>query len=226
MRPLYMALAAAALAAAPPLIARPVTYPGGSMSMTEVSGSTVTTQVDHTFTPRFAAGVYGLSESGGDRLSTGLVANFLFMRKNTADSQANAYLMVGAGPSWVRRGHGQSSQMPSAGTHRDARDVEASGWATLEADWETRRLFFGGQATASVVGDDVQGGYRLRAGVAPYVAGSGALHTWLFLQAGRVAVPGRRFEVTPVVRLFKGPVLAEAGVSHRGSAFGTLWFYF
>jgi hypothetical protein len=72
----------------------------------------------------------------------------------------------------------------------------------------------------------VEGGYRLRAGVAPYVAGSGALHTWLFLQAGRVAAPGRQFEVTPVVRLFKGPVLAEAGVSHRGSAFGTLWFYF
>jgi hypothetical protein len=120
-----MALAAAALAAAPPLFARPVTYPGGSMSMTEVSGSTVTTQIDHTFTPRFAAGVYGLSENGGDRLSTGLVANLLFMRKNTADSQANAYLMVGAGPSWVRRGHRQSSHVPSAVTYRDVRDVEA-----------------------------------------------------------------------------------------------------
>ena len=46
------------------------------------------------------------------------------------------------------------------------------------------------------------------------------------LQVGRAAIPGRDVEVTPLVRLFKGSVLAEAGVSHRGRAFGTLWFYF
>ena len=199
---------------AAPALGRPVTYPGGSMSMTEVNGSSVLTQVDHTFTRRFAAGAYALSEAGGERLSAGLVANALLMRRNTEDSQANAYLMLGAGPSWVRRHHGRG------------RDTKASGWAQAEADWETRRLFFGGTATASIVGDDVQGGYRLRAGVAPYIANSGALHMWLFVQASRVAEPAARFELTPVVRLFKGPVLAEAGVSLRGRAFGTLWFYF
>jgi hypothetical protein len=199
---------------ATPALARPVTYPGGSMSMTEVNGDSVLTQVDHTVSRSFAGGAYALSERGGERLSAGLVANALLMRRNTEDSQANAYLMLGAGPSWVRRHHGRG------------RDAKASGWVQAEADWETRRLFFGGMASASVVGDDVEGGYRLRAGVAPYVANSGALHTWLFVQAGRIAEPGARFELTPVVRLFKGPVLAEAGVSHRGRAFGTLWFYF
>jgi hypothetical protein len=46
--------------------ARPVTYPGGSMSMTEVNGDTVTTQVDHTLNRHMALGVYGLSENDGD----------------------------------------------------------------------------------------------------------------------------------------------------------------
>jgi hypothetical protein len=41
-----------------------------------------------------------------------------------------------------------------------------------------------------------------------------------------MAEPGADVEVTPVVRLFKGGVLAEAGVSHRGRGFATLWFYF
>lgn len=210
----FLSIALLAFWASAPLAARPVTYPGGYMSMTEVNGSSVATQVDHTFTTRFAAGAYALSERGGERVSAGVVANTLLMRRNTENSQANAYLMLGAGPSWVRRHHGAG------------RDVKASGWATAELDWETRRWFVGGQATASVVGDEVEGGWRLRAGVAPYVAPAGALHAWVFVQAGRVAEPGRPVEVTPVVRLFKGPVLAEAGVSHRGRAFGTLWFYF
>jgi hypothetical protein len=76
------------------------------------------------------------------------------------------------------------------------------------------------------VGDDLQGGYRLRAGVAPYLANSGALHTWLFVQVDRAAERGRRAEVAPVLRLFRGPLLVEAGVSDRGRGFGTLWFYF
>jgi hypothetical protein len=193
--------------------ARPVTYPGGSMSMTEVVGSSVITQVDHTLNRHVAVGAYALTEAGGDRLSTGLVANFLVMRRNTENSQANAYVLTGLGPSWTR--------LPSGG-----REAQTSGWIAGEADWETRRLFFGGMAKASVVGDDVETGYRLRAGVAPYVANTGHLHTWLFLQVGRQAMPGAETEVTPLVRLFKGPVLAEAGVSHRGRAFGTLWFYF
>lgn len=210
MRSLLLLCAAAMSAAAH---ARPVIYPGGSMSMTEVDGGTVMTQVDHTFTRNVAAGVYGLRKERGERYSTGVVLNYLLLRENTLGSQANAYLMGGIGRAWVRQ--------PAGG-----RDATTEGWIAAEADWETRRLFFGGQARVSLVGSDTQVGYRLRAGVAPYVADMGALHTFLFLQVGRVAEPGRKTEVTPVVRLFKGPVLAEAGVSHRGRAFGTLWFYF
>lgn len=208
-------LFACAVLIAAPSEARPVTYPGGSMSMTEVNGGNVIIQVDHTVSRTVALGGYALSESSGDRLSTGMIANWLAARRNAADSQANAYVMAGIGPSWVRRDDGRG------------RDTVASGWLAAEADWETRRLFFGGMGVVSVVGgEETQLGYRLRAGVAPYVAPAGALHTWLFVQVGRAATAGRKTEVTPVIRLFKGSVLAEAGVSSRGNAFGTLWFYF
>lgn len=194
--------------------ARPVTYPGGSMSMTEVNGDTVTTQVDHTLNRHVALGVYGLSENDGERLSTGVVVNYLAMRRNTEDSQANAYLTAGLGPSWSRDQDGRRG------------GAQASSWVAAEADWETRRLFVGGTAKASVVGDEVEPGWRLRGGVAPYIAEAGGLHSWAFVQVGREAEPGAKTEITPLVRVFKGPVLAEAGVSLSGRAFGTLWFYF
>lgn len=194
--------------------ARPVTYPGGSMSMTEVDGSFVFTQVDHTLNRHLALGAYALTENDGERRSAGVVANVLLLRRNTEDSQANVYLMGGIGPSWVRR----------AGLA--GRDTQASGFAGAEADWETRRYFVGASAKLSIVGNNTQAGWRTRVGIAPYVANSGSLHTWLMLQVGRSAIAGRETEVTPLVRMFKGPVLVEAGVSHRGRAFGTLWFYF
>lgn len=193
--------------------ARPVTYPGGRMSMTEVDGSAVTTQADYTLNRQVAVGAYALTEASGDRVAAGALVNFLLVRKNTADSQANVYLMAGAGPSWLRR----------AGP---GRDTVASGFVGAEADWETRRWFVGAAGKLSVVGDEAELGWRARLGMAPYIAGSGRLHTWTMLQVGRSAIAGREVEVTPLVRLFKGSVLAEAGLSHRGRAFGTLWFYF
>ena len=121
--------------------ARPVTYPGGQMSMTEVDGSAVSTQVDYTLNRRLAVGGYVLTEQDGDRISVGAIANVLLVRKNTADSQANVYLMAGAGPSWLRR--------PGGG-----RETVASAQIGAEADWETRRWFVGGAGKLSLVGDE------------------------------------------------------------------------
>lgn len=192
---------------------RPVTFPGGSMSMTEVDGSDLSTQIDHTRSRQDAIGAAALTEADGDRRSAGALVNVLLVRRNTANSQTNAYLIAGGGPSWVRR-------------DGEGRDTVSSGFVGAEADWETRRWFVGAAAKLSLIGDDAELGWRARLGVAPYVADSGSLHTWTMIQVGRAAVPGRTVEVTPLVRLFKGDILAEAGLSHRGSAFGTLWFYF
>ncbi|MFM9977573.1 MAG: hypothetical protein ACKVOP_05945 [Sphingomonadaceae bacterium] len=212
MRITVAAFAAVCLFA--PAHARPVTFPGGSMSMTEIDDTSILTQIDHTLSRKIAIGVYGLSENSGERLSTGAVVNYLAFRKNTPDSQANGYVMAGFGPSWSRLPNGRRSE------------AEASGWVALEADWETRRLFVGGMAKLSVVGRSAEAGWRVRTGFAPYVANSGKLHTWAFVQVGRAAEPGAKTEITPLVRLFKGPILVEAGASLTGKGFGTLWLYF
>src|SRR5687768_1669158 len=81
--------------------ARPVTFPGGAMSMTEVNGDAVLTQVDYTLNRRVAAGVFAYRDD--DRTATGIVGNYLLFRRNTEQSQANAYLMAGTGPSWERQ---------------------------------------------------------------------------------------------------------------------------
>jgi hypothetical protein len=188
---------------------RPVTFPGGRMSMTEISGDTISTQIDATLDRRVAVGAFVRSEDGGDRRYAGVLGNFLLMRRNTETSQANAYLMAGVGPA-----------------RRRGRSDTTAGWAAFEADWETRRWFLGGSTTLSATGRDVETGFRTRVGVAPYVAEAGALHSWLFLQAGRMPEPGADVEVGPVLRLFKGDVLVEGGVTTNGRGFATLWFYF
>jgi hypothetical protein len=132
--------------------ARPVTYPGGSMSMTEVDGSFVFTQVDHTLNRHVAVGAYLLTESDGDRKSAGVVANVLLMRRNTEDSQSNIYLMGGVGPSWVRNSRFSAST------------TEASGFAGAEVDWETRRFSVAASGKVSIVGTDMQGGWRSKRG--------------------------------------------------------------
>ena len=53
-------------------------------------------------------------------------------------------------------------------------------------------------------------------GVAPYIGDYGDTHTWLMLQVDHNPSQDDDITFTPLIRVFKGEYLAEAGVSDQG----------
>src|SRR3979411_2389014 len=119
--PLYLLF----ISFASPAQATPLSYVGGPMVMQENDETGHTLNVDYTFDPHFALGLYSKYEIGGKEFwMAGPQLNALLKRWNLPDGQGNIFSMTGAG--MARQG---------------SRD-EPAAWLTLLADYETRRLFF------------------------------------------------------------------------------------
>jgi hypothetical protein len=211
----FAGLVAASAALAPAqAIARPVTYPGGDMSMLEYKDETYTVETMRTLTPKFAVGWHDEWDAEGDRQFHGPMIAGLAKRWNNPDSQANIFWMAGAGAAF--------DDVASIGGK-----ARPAGYVGVEADWENRRFYtqYSARAYWSDTIDKTLS-QRFRVGVAPYVAEAGALHTWAILQIDHEAEQDHPVTVTPVIRLFKGGVLGEAGVSVEGDGFAGVMFYF
>jgi hypothetical protein len=132
-------------------------------------------------------------------MHTGVVT-WLARRWNLPDAQANLYVRGGAGGAWSDSSDGDRS--------------EPAGSAGLAFDAENRRIY-GSYENRYVEAGDIYGGFeqKFRLGFAPYVAEYGALHTWLILQVDHRPESTDALVWTPMVRLFKGDVMIEAGVS-------------
>lgn len=211
----FMAFAAVAAALAPTgAAARPVTYPGGNMVMSEYKDETITIETMHTLTPKFAVGWHDEWDDESDWQFHGPMIAGLAKRWNNPDSQGNIFWMAGAGVAFE----------DVAST---ARETKPAAYAGVEADWENRRFYTQYQARAFWADEiDRTFSQRARIGVAPYVAEAGSLHTWAILQVDYEAEDDHPVTVTPVIRLFKGTLLAEAGVSFDGDGFASFMFYF
>lgn len=123
-----------------------------------------------------------------------LQLNNLLKRWNMPEAQANLYLKSGLGYAY---GGGNSD--PAAFTG-------------LAADWENRRFFTSYENRFFWAGDtDRYAQHKARVGVAPYEGDYGDIHTWLMLQTDYDAGKKDNFSLTPLVRLFKGADLLEAG---------------
>lgn len=209
----FTALAAIGVAAATPAVARPVSYAGGDMAMIEHRDEATIVEVVHTFTPRFALGWHDEWDNEDDWQFHGPMIAGLAKRWNMPDAQGNVFWMAGAGVAYD--------------DVAAARDARPAAYAAVEADWENRRFYTLYQARAFWAEDiDRSVSHRFRVGVAPYVAEAGALHTWAILQVDHEPEDDRPVSVTPLVRVFKGGALAEAGLSLDGDGFATLTFYF
>jgi hypothetical protein len=130
--------------------------------------------------------------------------NNLLKRWNNHDSQANLYLKSGAGIAYS-----------DANTYEG--EINAVAFTGLATDWENRR-FFTSYENRYLNAGEIDDFYMqsARVGIAPYIGEYGDVHTWLVLQADHR--PGSKDEMTltPLVRVFKGVNLIEAGVSDRG----------
>ncbi len=187
------------LVLASPAMARPVSYADGWMFMTMNDGGTNGAALLYSPSSTFAFGPFLEHERDTDGELAGLQFNYLAKRWNNPDSQANFYILSGLGIA------------------RNEHDASPSGYIGMEADWEDRRFFTSYEnryTHAQGVREEFQ--QRARIGIAPYVAEYGGLHTWLMLQADHQPKDHDNFTVTPLIRVFKGAYLGEAGISDSG----------
>ena len=196
-----VAAIAALLLLSYPAAAKPISYVGGTMLMVENDYTGNTVSLDYTFTPRFAAAFYAKHEIHGNEFTAlGPQLNTLIKRWNMPDGQGNIFAMTGAGAAVGRNG-----------------DDRFAAWATILADYETRRVFTSYEARFMYVpGVEHSLWQRARVGVAPYLANYDDLNTWLMIQVDHHPDKSRATTVTPLLRLFYKTFLVEGGVSTKG----------
>ena len=186
-------------------IARPISYPGGWMVMQNNDLYSNSLQLQYSPTANYSVGYTGQYWRGKEWQFQGVQVNNLLHRWNNSDSQGNLYLGSAAGLAY--------SDFKSF----DGK-TEAAGFTGIEADWESRRYFTSYENRLTYAGDRTKDFWqKARVGVAPYIGDYGDLHTWLMLETFSMPASRNPFTVTPMVRLFKGTILVEAGVSNRGT---------
>ncbi len=179
--------------------ARPVSWPGGWMLMLMNDLDSNAAQLNYTFTPRYAVGVQHEYFRDEKFNIDAMTFDALLKRWNMPDAQANLWLKSGAGIAY-----GSGNADPAA-------------YAGLEIDWENRHLFTLYENRIFWADDHEKFvKHKARVGIAPYIGDYGDLHTWLMLQVDYDAGKHDTFSLTPMVRLFKGNTLVEAGYNLDG----------
>ncbi len=194
---IFFAILMIAATAAIPALAKPLSYPGGTMIMQENDETGHMLSIDHTITPKYAVALYAKHETSGDDFTTaGPQVNTLIKRWNLPDGQGNIFNMSGIGIA------------------HDGDDNEFAAWTGFLADYETRRVFISYEPRFQYAGDiDQSFSHRGRVGFAPYLANYDDLNTWLMVQAEHHPEEEDNVVVTPLVRLFYKTTLVEAGYS-------------
>lgn len=179
--------------------ARPVSYPDGWMLMLMNDIDSNAVQLNYTVTPKYALGFQHEYFRYEKFNIDAVTIDVLLKRWNNKGSQANLYLKSGGG---VAYGSG---------------DTDPAAYTGLEIDWENRRFFTFYENRFLYAGDQEKFvKHKARVGIAPYIGDYGDLHTWLMLQADYDAGKDDSFSLTPMMRLFKGTSLLEAGYNLDG----------
>lgn len=207
---------AGALALAGPAMAKPIAFAGGSTVMAEYGAGTME-ELQYFYAPRYDFSVGGghlrldSDETNKARNISYARLNYLVRRWNLDDAQANVFIWGGLGS--------------ATGTTFNGTVFAQN--AGAQADYETRRLY-------ASLKTDWQGSSEfshridtLQLGFAPYLHHYGGLATWFLIQV-RDYTGGihRGTETAVLLRLFKGGVWVEAGVTNGGKLQAMVMFNF
>lgn len=185
-------------------MARPVSYPGGWTAMQMNNAFSNSLHIHYSPTATYSIGYKGEYFRNGEWQFHGAQLNNLLHRWNNPDSQANLYLKSAAGIAYSNQGVFDNK-------------TEGAAFTGIAADWENRRFFTSYENRVIYAGDiDKEFVQNARVGIAPYIGDYGDIHTWLMLQVDHIPSAEDELTVTPLVRLFKGPTLLEAGVNNNG----------
>lgn len=189
--------------------ARPVSYPDAWTVMLRNDADQNSAHVHYTVDTQHSIGLRLRYDREGDFTFTGAQLNRLVKRWNKPDSQANLYARIGLG---------QISDNLDSSELRLKRESDEGLFLGVSADWETRRYFV---SAAAEHWDNGRFGefssYHSRLGIAPYVANTGALHTWFMVEGHHRPESRDKVGASALLRFFKGPSLVEVGIDDRGA---------
>jgi hypothetical protein len=213
-RALLVIFLALFLVGATDVLARPITYPGGTTLMIDYDAGSdmVESQVFFTGARQWSVGPGYLTSDRSDSEDTQflyLQGSWLLKRWNMPAAQANVFVWGGPG---LLKSAGEASE----------------GWhAGGQADYETRRVYF------SVNTHHYEGGnFELRrdtwsAGFAPYLHDYDRMASWLLVRGiHETGSSGSETRYGLLARFFKGPWFVEIGVDEHGKALGYLMYAF
>ena len=179
-------------------LSRPVSYTGGYTIIGESDRQSSSVLLH--YTPTYQSSVGPRLEFNRDDHFSLLSAHATRLAKRWfgSDHQGNLYFFGGAGI--------------ASGIDGNSLDNRFAAYGGVIADWETRSLFTSYRAryvNASHFGRQFM--QVARFGFAPYEGDTGALHTWVMLEIDHRPSDSDSITATPLLRLFKGPMLLEAG---------------
>ena len=173
------------------LDARPISYSGGSTIMSFSDNIKDSLYYHYSPSYKYSVGIENIRDKYFDDNYSYVRFTYLLNRKNTENSQRNLYLQSG---------------ISSKGFNEF--------FYGMHGDWETRRLFvgFGLKETKRKIHDYSEQYYQI--GVAPYLGDYGDLHTWIMIKAKENSLENK-WSTYPVLKFFKGNVLAEFGYGEK-----------
>ena len=183
-------------------ISRPISYPGGwtIMQMNDFNRHSIHLHLSPSV--KYSLGYRGEYWRKKEWQFHGTQLNYLIKRFNTPKSQANFYLKSGAG-----------FAMSDYKSHNNK--LEPNLFSGVSIDWENRKYYISYlnriNYNSSINSFFLQ---KARIGFAPYVGDYGDLHTWLMLQVENMSKTKNKIIYTPMLRMFKGDYLAEAGLTN------------
>jgi hypothetical protein len=175
-----------------------VSYTGGWTIIEESDRQSSSALVHYTPAPSWSIGLRTEVNRDNDYAIYSVHPTFLAKRWFGKDYQGNLYFHGGIGV--------------ASGVYGNPLRDETAVHGGIMADWETRSLFAGYRSRyldAGHFGDQFM--HAARVGYAPYEGDSGDLHTWLMLEIDHRPAEEVPITATPLVRLFKGPLLLEVG---------------
>jgi hypothetical protein len=216
MRSLAALCGALALVVTETAMAKPIAFAGGSTLMAEYGAGTME-ELQYFYALRydFSVGVGHLKLDSDETSKTREISysrvNYLVHRWNLDDAQANVFAWGGVGSATGNTFSG-SVFAENAGAQADYETRRV--YASLKTDWEGSSQF----------SDRID---TLQLGIAPYRHDYGGLATWFLVQV-RDYTGGihRGVETALLLRLFKGSVWVEAGITNGGKLQAMAMFNF
>ena len=171
----------------PGIVARPVSYSGGSTVM--VFSDNMKDSIYYHYSPsyRYSLGFESVKDKYFKKDHVYFRYTRLLDRKNTEKSQRNLYFQ--------------------SGISTEGLDNHFYG---IQGDWESRRWFAAFGYKKVVIDEQYYTDQFYQTGLAPYLGEYGDLHTWFLFKIRKHSLAGG-WSTYPVLKFFKGNFLIEFG---------------